>query len=650
MMAGRGLFMSRKLVLAGLALCGLAMLVRTYHIENSKTVPTSWHLVGDAKGYYDWSQFIAAGDWMGNEPFYQAPLFPYTLAVITKVIGPDPNRMLYVQAIWGTLAVLLIYLATARLFGLMAGCLAGVMYALYPPAIFFDGILQKASLAGFLVCALIYLLTLRNSVISYVRAISLGLVLGLLCLTRENAFSWWPFILIWIIVESLRGRHAGENHLEENSESCSRRKSNALESPRGLKPAARERRTSLLMLVVLFLFGMMLVLGPVALRNRKVGGAWTLSTFQAGPNFYIGNGNSADGYYRPLVRGHETPQFERADATLLAERAEGRALSSREVSSYWMARVWSEISESPGRWVKLMGRKLLMAVHRYEVADVESLAVYSAASPVIGVIGSIWHFGVLATLAAMGLMLTRSRWRELWIYYVMIAVMILAVAAFFILARYRFVLVPLMIPFAAIGLVETVRRVRAGRVMSLWGAGLAGVVVAGVCHWPMHDEARLDALAFMNAGVAAAEAGQLAEATPYLAYAVEIHPSSMEAQNNLAQALSLQGRFDEAVGHYEAALVSARIDIEPGGPEATSLRARFGKKEDASLPVPMDVEGHGVEPGVLAGIEYNYGVALERVGQSSEALAAFERAVVLRPGDDGARAAVERLSAKLRGE
>ncbi len=571
----------QKLVLIGLLLCGMAMLVRLSHIENTKSVPTSWHLVGDAKGYYDWSQFIAAGDWLGNEPFYQAPLYPYTLAVITKIIGPDPHRMLFVQALWGSLAVLLLYLATTQLFGLTAGCVAGVMYALYPPAIFFDGILQKASLAGFLVCALVWLLSLRNSVFRYGRAISLGLVFGLLCITRENAFAWWPFILVWLIVEFWRHRRPEvvQEDIKLESQECL--KPNSIESPRGLKPAARVGRASLMMLVALFLFGMMLVLGTVAVRNRKVGGAWTLSTFQAGPNFYIGNGNSANGYYRSLVRGHETPQFERNDATLLAQRAARRSLSMQEVSGYWMARAWTEIGESPGRWLRLMGRKLLMVVHRYEVADVESLAVYSAASPWLGVMGAFWQYGVLAVFAAMGMVLTKSRWRELWIYYVMMGVMVVAVAAFFILARYRFVLVPLMVPFAAVGLVEAVRRVRAGRVASLWGASLAGLVVAGVCHWPMHDEGRLDALAFMNAGVAAAEAGRLEEATPYLAYAVEVHPGSMEAQNNLAQALSLQGRFDEAVGHYEAAIGLAR---------AASIEAE-----------------------ILAGIEYNYGVAIERL-------------------------------------
>ncbi len=587
-------------------MCTLAILVRTYHIEKTKIVPTSRHLVGDAIGYHDWSRMIAAGDWVGNEPFYQAPLYPYALAVISKVVGPDPHRMLYVQAFWGSLAVLLLYLATARLFDVKTACIAGVMLAFYPPAIFFDSIMQKTSLAGVLVCALVWFLSLRNSYISYARSISLGLVLGLLCLTRENAFAWWPFILVWLLVVARAEVGGRKQRYAHGRDALGHATHHGYANHHYLRVGV---------LVACFILGMMLVLGPVALRNRLVGGAWSLSTFQAGPNFYIGNSLNADGYYKPLVRGHETPQFERADATLLAERAKGRALSMREVSRYWMSRAWSEIGENPGRWLKIMGRKLLMVVNWYEVADVESLYVHAGVSPGLAVIGTVWQFGVLAPLAAMGVVLTRSRWRELWIYYVLMGVMIVAVAAFFVLARYRYAFVPLMIPFAAAGLMGVVRGVRAGRAKRLWGAGLAGVVVAGVCHLPLHDEARLNALAYMNAGVAAAKAGDLAEATPYLAYAVEVNPSSMEAQNNLAQALSLQGRYGEAVAEYEAALALEK--------------------------------GDSIEPQVRAEMEYNYGVALEHVGRVKESLAAFERALMLTPDDDVARTAVERLKIVL---
>ena len=71
-------------------------------------------------------------------------------------------------------------------------------------------------------------------------------------------------------------------------------------------------------------FGAALVLLPVALRNLGVGGEFHLTTSQTGPNFYIGNGPQADGGYVALREGRGTPEFERTDATEIAEAASGQ--------------------------------------------------------------------------------------------------------------------------------------------------------------------------------------------------------------------------------------------------------------------------------------------------------------------------------------
>ena len=70
---------------------------------------------------------------------------------------------------------------------------------------------------------------------------------------------------------------------------------------------------------------------------------------------------------------------------------------------------------------------------------------------------------------------------------------------------------------------------------------------------PIHDEGRLEALGYMNAGVAAAKGGDLAGATEYFRRAVGGHPGSPDAQNNLGQALALQGAYGEVVKHYRTA-------------------------------------------------------------------------------------------------
>lgn len=585
----------------------LALAVRVVYLVETRDAPLVQQLVGDAAGYYAWGQRIAARNWVGDEAFYQAPLYPYTLAVIFKLFGDGVWIIRLVQSVWGAVAAGLLCLAATQLFGKRSGIVAGAMWAVYPPAIVFDGMVQKASLGGFLTCALIAAVagvlhraradvhegatfaqardksgldSARGSGDAVWRFGVIGVLVGLLCLVRENALVWAPLILLWALL-------------------CRRRESAGDDTE-----VSRYGTFGRWVGVVAYVVGLALVLGPVAARNAAVGGGWSVTTYQAGPNFYIGNSAEATGRYRPLVRGHETPAFERADATALAEREMGRKLGPEEVSDYWIRRAWSDIRAGPGRWLRLMGRKLLMTVNAYEVSDVESQYVYERLSYLLAALGPVWHFGVVFPLAGVGVVATRRDWRRLWLFYALMASMAAAVAAFYVMARYRFPLAVLMVPFAGAGVMWAWDRIGQRRWRNVSWAAAVAVVLAVVSNWPLYERGRLDALAWMNVGTSLAKRGELPAATEYFALAVAEFPQSGEANYNLAQALALQGRYAEAVAYYRRALAAA--------PD-------------------------------LPGLDYNLAVALERVGEVEEAVEHYRRALARDPDDAAARAALERL-------
>ena len=96
----------------------LALAVRLIHIWSTTDVPTTQHLIGDAVGYYEGSQRIAAGEWVGHKSFYQAPLYPYILAV-WKALGLHSVQAIRIaQTVCGSAACVLLYLAACRLFTL----------------------------------------------------------------------------------------------------------------------------------------------------------------------------------------------------------------------------------------------------------------------------------------------------------------------------------------------------------------------------------------------------------------------------------------------------------------------------------------------------------------------------------------------------
>ena len=280
-----------------------------------------------------------------------------------------------------------------------------------------------------------------------------GGVLGLFTLNRENAAVFFPVILAWVAVISISDGWRGI--LAQHA------------------------------IVVLAAAAMLL---PVGVRNYYVGGEFLLTTSQMGPNFYIGNHANADGRYSALRPNRGDPRYERLDARALAEAVSQRRLSPSEVSQFWMARAESDIRSDSLRWLKLLGWKALLTFHTTEIVDAEGLRGHARESWMLRLLSSCLTFGVLCPIAAVGWWLTRSDWRRLWILYALLIAFAAAVTLFYVFARYRYPLVPLVVLFAAAGLSGVWDRLRRGAGLArreLWISAALALPIAVVCNWPL---------------------------------------------------------------------------------------------------------------------------------------------------------------------
>src|SRR5262249_37945449 len=366
--------------------------------------------MGDSRGYDEWAQRIAGGEWVGRDGFYEAPLYPYLLGLVYSIAGRSLMAVRLVQAIVGSASCVLLASAARRMFSPTVGLVAGLMLALYAPAIFFDGLLQKSVLDVFFVCLALYFIA-RITVRLQADWLYLGLAIGGLSLTRENALVFVVVIVAWAFI--------------------------------------RANMTSAL----LFIAGVAIVIAPVAIRNGVDGGGFYITTSQSGPNLFIGNHSGGNGSYQSLRYGRGAPEFERQDATELAEHALHRSLTPGEVSSYWTNRAIDFMMSQPGAWLRLMGRKIVLLWNATEMVDTEDQSKHADWSPVLRVLGFVGHFGVLVPLAAVGLVVTWRDRRQLWIVYALIATYAASVVIFYVFARYRYPLVPMLIVFAAAGVV-----------------------------------------------------------------------------------------------------------------------------------------------------------------------------------------------------
>ncbi|MEZ5416016.1 MAG: tetratricopeptide repeat protein [Vicinamibacterales bacterium] len=573
-----------------------ALAVRLLHVWQMSATPFASVLLGDAGGYDAWARRLAAGDWVGTDVFYQAPLYPYFLGVVYSLFGGDPVTARVVQAVVGATSAAMLALAATWLFSARVGLIAGLILALYAPAIFLDGLLQKSVLDVFFVSAVVLALAAVLTGGSARRRwwLVLGLAAGALALTRENALVLVVVLAGWIW---------------------------------WTRPAGAGSRRAL----AAFVAGVVLVLAPVAVRNYAAGGGLYLTTSQFGPNFYIGNNPSADGSYQSLRFGRGSPEFERADATELAERATGRTLAPAEVSAYWRDRALAFITGDPAAWLRLMGRKALLLVNATEAIDTESQESYAEWSWPLKALGWLTHVGVLLPLAVLGVWATWDQHRRLAIFLWLAAALAASTLAFYVFARYRYPLVPLLVLFAAPAVAAWPRLRAAWRTPAAVAAIATALALGAVAHVPLLASDRSRAITETNLGTALYEQGRYDEAIARFRRALDAEPAYVPAFNNLGVALRAAGRTDDAIRTYREGL-AIRDDYPDLHYNLANALIAIDRPDEAAEHLRRATAGTPDS----AGAHNNLGMALAAKGQLAEAAAEFQVAVALDPQSAGA--------------
>jgi tetratricopeptide (TPR) repeat protein len=575
----------------------IALVLRLVYLFQIQSIPLFYHLAGDGRTYDEWAQRIAAGDWLGQGVFYQAPLYPYFLGTLQWLFGHNLWFIRVLQMVFGALACAAVFLIGQKLFSRPAGIAAGVLLAGYAPAIFFDGLIEKSILDLVLLVILLYLLIALREARQWSKWVGAGAVLGLLGLSRENALVLAPVVALWIVL------------------------------------AHREQRLSLRgCWLGLFAGGLLLVLVPVGLRNLAVGGEFKLTTSQFGPNFFIGNNPSADGTYGSVRKVIGEVQLEGPDAKRLAERAAGHELSAGEVSDYWFNRSAEYIRSQPAQWLRLLELKWLRVWSAREIEDSDDFYIYQKFSSLLAFFALINHFGVLAPLGALGVLSTWRRWRDLWLLYAMILALALSVAIFYVFGRYRFPLVPLLALFAGAGAVAVWNLFQRRAWKSLAPAAAVFLLAGVIVNWPLLDNKGPGAAGYNNLSNAYAKQGNLDEAIKIALKSVETQPDYGVAHFNLGNLYARRKEFDTARRHFERAL-----EIYPNYAEA---HGNYGQL----LAEGGDLEGgvkhfrKAIELNPKLGYPYlNLGVALAKKGDLEEAIRVLREAARVAPDSPEAK-------------
>lgn len=620
-----------------LAVVGFAFLLRLAWLWQARAIDPLFYVPQmDALFHHRWALAIAAGVEFMPGAFFRAPLYPHFLALLYRAFGPNLVLVRVVQAVLGALGCALAWLLIKRVLvgHRQAGAVAFVAalaWAAWPLALWFDGEL--------LIPALLTPLLLLVLVLFY-RSIDTdrhwwlpGLVLGAAALARPNALVIAVAFVGWLFFRYRR--------------------------------RAWSRAGA-------FAAALVLVILPVTVRNARAGDTVPIA-WQGGTNFYIGNNPESDG--RTAIVPGTRPDWWGGynDVKRRAEQALGRTLRGSEIDRYWLGRGLRFWREQPAVALGRTGRKLLLLVSGYEIAN--NRDIYAARSRTFlrpFLFATPWlkfPFGLLLPLVLAGVWLLRRRAARLAPLYLFLGGYGLSFVPFFITARYRLPLVPVLLGLAAAGGLALVRsrgrELAVALVLIVVGLVLGNADLAGTgrpveaYHAPLADATGLfetgradEAAAVLDRALAADSSIELL----VLRVSVELRrnrPAEAEAAARAAQArapdhpsvLGVLGNVMARTGRSREAEAAYRRMLELD-PASVAALLNLGNLALAERRLDEARERYrqalAVSP-AHAPTLYHLGLVEYYAGRADEAHALWHRVLRLEPGHAGARRALAEL-------
>ncbi len=636
-----------RIVMILVAIYALAWIARFMYVLHLRSSPLAEVPTLDEFYHVEWAQMLAAGDWIGSDVFFRAPLYPYLLGVSFVLSRGSLFASRIFQVTYGALTPVALYFLGRRVFDRRVGLVAAAVAALYPFFIYFDHELLIVSLIVLLDVVLLVALLRADSVPSWGRWTLAGVVLGASAIARPNVLVVVPFVLLWIWWGA-RSEPAGEASVEQRV---------------SLLFGSTPLRTTLRRFAALAL-GAALVVAPVTLRNYVLGRDFVPIASQGGVNFFIGNNEEADGIAAVLPALGESWRYE--DAVRIAELDTGRRLKPSEASGYWYAKGREFIVRNPGASARLFMKKLVLFWNSFELANNKDVYHFGNMSWVFR--GLSWlHFGVIAPFAILGMWVFTRRNRAAALVTLFVLSYMGGVLLFFINARYRLPVVPFLILFgtaAAFWLVERLRK-RDVRTFAIGAAAVAVLaLLVNLDYYGTHVGER--AQTHYTIGLARASQGDHEAAVESYLRAIELSPGYARAYNNMGIALEKLARDEEALEAYHTAgrldrtLASApnNIGIYYWQREEHEEAARWFAEalerdpylEQAHynlatmlvfLGDPAAAEEH-FKSAIVARRDYKeawnaLGRVVEEAGRPSEAIRAYSNAVAIDPGFGDAR-------------
>ncbi|MGB3341463.1 MAG: glycosyltransferase family 39 protein [bacterium] len=431
---------NKLVLLTCLMIFALAFGIRLLNLEIIKDNPFFKYPIMDEKYHDEWAQEVAGGKVFDRVPYYRAPAYSYFLGLVYAVFGHDYYIPRLFGILMGALSCIIIYLIGDELFSRRVGILAGLLACVYSMFIYFDSLLLSVHLEIFFsVLATLFLVKWLKTQINVLLIIA-GLFWGLASITR-------PTFLICILV------FAAYLFVIAHKEKLKER----LKRP------------------ILLIVGALPIIASVMIINLTIGKDNVPLAWNGGINFYLGNNPAANGWSATSPEIKKTWLGGYNDAIIIAENDMHKNLRPSAVSIYWFRKGLRYILSRPIDWSVLMLKKIYLLISSYELPNNQSIKTYRSFSFLLRI--PLLSFGLVIVLAAVGLF-TSPGTRSIRIIQLFLISYALSIVLFFVPARYRMPLIPMLLIFAAYAVFWFIQEAKAKKFKRV--ALVSGMVLLGL--------------------------------------------------------------------------------------------------------------------------------------------------------------------------
>jgi hypothetical protein len=336
-------------------------------------------------------------------------------------------------------------------------------------------------------------------------------------------------------------------------------------------------------------------------------------------------------------------------------------MTQAEVSSWFKHKALRYIYDNPGKTARLLVTKTALFWGPAEISNNKEIALERDFSRILGILPL--SFPILLALAVVGTVLMlgqrtgpavktaavfhgrngEMRSAIIVLFVLFLLTWFLSYLPFFVCARYRVPMIPVLVMLASCGLVEIAALVRERNMKRLGLIAVGGVALIYVAtRSPIEVEPNLAAW-HMDRGRAYRLSGDHLHALEEFQRAVDASPEYGKPHFELANVLQVVGRLGEAQVHYEEAL---KFGYEPFEVENNRglMYARQGDHDRAIASFRAALERN---PGSDM-VHFNLGLAYEQGSRYELAAEHYRQALRLEPRLTRARHALDRVQELIR--